>query len=63
MPEVVALSRRTLNVIRQNIAFSVVLNLVSVVAAGVGWISPIGGAVLHEGGAMAVIINAVRLLR
>ena len=25
--------------------------------------SPIGGAVIHEGGAMAVILNAVRLLR
>jgi len=41
----------------------VVLNIASVVAAGIGWISPIGGAVLHEGGAMAVILNAIRLLR
>jgi Cd2+/Zn2+-exporting ATPase len=63
MPEIVALSRRTLKVIRQNIGFSVFLNIVSVVAAGMGWISPIGGAVIHEAGAMAVIINAVRLLR
>jgi Cd2+/Zn2+-exporting ATPase len=63
MPEVVALSRRTLKVIRQNIGFSVFLNILSVVAAGLGWISPIGGAVIHEAGAMAVIINAVRLLR
>ena len=63
LPEIIALSRRTLKVIRQNIAFSVVLNLVSVLAAGMGWISPIGGAVLHESGAMAVILNAIRLLR
>jgi Cd2+/Zn2+-exporting ATPase len=63
MPEVVALSRRTMKVIRQNIAFSVFLNVASVVAAGLAWISPIGGAVIHEGGAMAVILNAVRLLR
>jgi P-type E1-E2 ATPase len=63
MPEIIALSRRTLNIIRQNIAFSVGLNILSVVAAGLGWISPIGGAIIHEGGAMAVIINAVRLLR
>ncbi len=63
MPEVVALSRRTLKVIRQNIGFSVFLNILSVVAAGLGWISPIGGAVIHEAGAMAVIVNAVRLLR
>jgi len=63
MPEIIALSRRTLKVIRQNIAFSVVLNILSVFAAGLGWISPIGGAVLHESGAMAVVLNAVRLLR
>jgi len=63
MPEVVALSRRTLKVIRQNIAFSVFLNVLSVVAAGLGWLSPIGGAVIHGGGALAVILNAVRLLR
>ena len=63
LPEVVALSRRTLAVIRQNIGFSVLLNLLSVLAAGLGWISPIGGAVIHESGAMAVILNAVRLLR
>ena len=63
MPEVVDLSRRTLRVIRQNIAFSVGLNILSVVAAGWGWISPIGGAVIHEAGALAVIINAIRLLR
>ena len=63
MPEIIALSRRTLNVIRQNIAFSVALNVLSVLAAGLGWISPIGGAILHESGAMVVILNAVRLLR
>lgn len=63
MPEVVELSRRTLRVIRQNIAFSVGLNIFSVVAAGLAWISPIGGAVIHEAGALAVIINAMRLLR
>ena len=63
MPEVVDLSRRTLGVIRQNIAFSVGLNILSVVAAGLGWISPIGGAVIHEAGALAVILNAIRLLR
>jgi len=62
MPEIIALSRRTLKVIRQNIALSVALNLLSVLAAGLGWISPIGGAMLHESGAMAVILNAMRLL-
>ena len=63
MPEVIELSRRTLKVIRQNIAFSVGLNVLSLVAAGLGWVSPIGGAIIHESGAMAVILNAIRLLR
>ncbi len=63
MAEIVALSRRTLRVIRQNIGFSVLLNVAAVVAAGMGWINPIGGAVLHESGAMVVILNAIRLLR
>ena len=63
MPEVVELSRRTLRVIRQNILFSVGLNIVSVAGAGLAWISPIGGAVVHEAGALAVILNAIRLLR
>ena len=63
LPEIIALSRRTLSVIRQNITFSIILNLFSVLAAGLGWISPIGGAILHEAGAMAVILNAIRLIR
>jgi P-type E1-E2 ATPase len=63
MPEVVELSRRMLRVIAQNVAFSVAVNLGSVVAAGMGWISPIAGAVIHETSAMAVIVNAMRLLR
>ncbi len=63
MAEAVALSRRTLRVIRQNIWFSVVMNVASVVAAGLGWLNPIAGAVVHEGSAMAVILNAIRLLR
>lgn len=63
MPEIVDLSRRTLRVIWQNIGFSIGLNIASVAAAGFGVISPIGGAIIHEAGALAVIINAIRLLR
>jgi Cd2+/Zn2+-exporting ATPase len=63
MPEVVALSRRTLSVIKQNIWFSVIVNIASVIAAGMKWIDPVWGAFIHEGSAMAVILNAMRLLR
>jgi Cd2+/Zn2+-exporting ATPase len=63
LPELLRLSRRTLRVIWQNIAFSVAVNIASVVAAGMKWIDPVWGAFIHEGSAMAVILNALRLLR
>ncbi len=47
MPEVVSLSRRTLKVIHQYVGFTVFL-ILAVVAAGLGWISPIGGAVIKR---------------
>lgn len=63
LPELLCLSRRTLQVIWQNIAFSVVVNIASVIAAGMKWIDPVWGAFIHESSAMAVILNALRLLR
>jgi len=63
LPELLLLSRRTLRVIWQNIAFSVVINIASVIAAGMKWIGPVWGAFIHESSAMAVILNALRLLR
>lgn len=63
MPELITLSRRTLCVIRQNIWFSVIVNIIAIIAASKGWISPVFGAFIHEGSAMAVILNAMRLLR
>ena len=57
MPEVVALSRRALRVIHQNIGVSVFLNVVSVVAAAQGWISPIGAVIL------ALISGSAQALR
>lgn len=63
LPELLRLSRRTLRVIWQNIAFSVAITILAVVAAGLKWIDPVWGAFIHEGSALAVILNALRLLR
>jgi Cd2+/Zn2+-exporting ATPase len=62
IPEVLALARRALSVIRQNVLLSVAINLGAVVLAGVGIVTPILGAVVHEASAMLVVMNAVRLI-
>lgn len=62
LPFAVALSRRTARIIRQNLAFSllIVAALVPATLAGL----PIGPAVfIHEGSTLLVVANALRLLR
>ncbi len=57
-------SRRMLRIIWQNIiAFAVVFNVAAVVAASLGWIRPVWvGAVVHQVGSLAVVLNSLRLL-
>lgn len=57
-----ALARRDLTVIRQNILLSVAINLLAVVLAGVGIVSPILGAIIHEASAVLLVVNAVRII-
>jgi cation transport ATPase len=61
---VLALARRALTVIRQNIllSLSVAINLLAVVLAGLGIVTHILGAIVHEASAMLVVVNAVRLI-
>ncbi|MBF6210072.1 heavy metal translocating P-type ATPase [Nocardia puris] len=62
LPFAVALSRRTARVIRQNLAFSLLIVAILVPATLMGL--PIGPAVfIHEGSTLLVVANALRLLR
>ncbi|WP_225728014.1 MULTISPECIES: heavy metal translocating P-type ATPase [unclassified Nocardia] len=62
LPFAVALSRRTARVIRQNLAFSLLIVAALVPATLLGL--PIGPAVfIHEGSTLLVVANALRLLR
>ncbi len=63
LPEAIRLARRTVRVMRQNIAIAlltVVLLLVGVFAGGV---TMAVGMLVHEGSVLLVIANAMRLLR
>ncbi len=62
IPEVLALARRALRVIRDNVVFSVVINLLAVILAGLGMVTPVLGAIIHEASAMLVVMNAVRVI-
>lgn len=63
LPFLIQLSRRTTRVINQNLVTGVSLIAVFEVMAGMGWLAPILGAVLHMLTATAVILNSARLVR
>lgn len=57
----VTLGRRMLLVIKCNIAFSLVFNLISVLAGAAGLVSPVMGAVLHNVGSVLVVLSSASL--
>lgn len=63
LPGLVALSRATTRVIRQNILiFAFGLNAVAMVSASLGVLGPVAAALLHQAGSLLVLLNAMRLL-
>lgn len=61
--EVLALSRRTLGIVHQNIwLFAVLGNAVGIALASAGWVSPVGAAVIHNLTSAFVVLNSARLL-
>ena len=62
VPQIISLSRRTLKVIRQNIIFSMSMNLLALVLSGFGVIGPVIGAIMHEASSLPVIANSARLV-
>ncbi len=63
VPGVIRMARRTLGTIRLGILFSLVVNLAATVLAVTGLIGPVGGALVHNIGSVAVITAAAMLLR
>ncbi len=60
--QTVALGQKTLEVIGENYAISVSLNLAGMVLAAFGWISPLTGALCHNLITVGVVSNSTRLL-
>jgi Cd2+/Zn2+-exporting ATPase len=62
IPYLVDLSRTGLGVIRNNVIFSMGMNILSVVLSITGIIGPVVGAIMHEVSALPVVANSARLI-
>jgi Cd2+/Zn2+-exporting ATPase len=62
VPQVIDLSRSTMVIIKQNVAFSLAFNLLSLVLGGLGTIGPVVGAILHEVSSVPTLANSARLI-
>ena len=61
LPEAVALARRTVRIIRQNLGWAVAYNLVALPLAALGWIPPWAAAIGMSASSLLVVANALRL--
>lgn len=62
LPQIIELSRRALIVIKQNVIFSMSMNVLSVILGSFGIIGPVFGALMHEASALPVLANSARLI-
>ncbi len=63
LPHLMALSRRMMSTIRMNLTFSMGLNFLAIFLAMAGTLNPVVGALVHNVGSVAVILNSALLLK
>ena len=60
---IVQLSRSAVRTIQQNIIVANAINFFAIAFAAYGWLGPVGAAIVHNAGAILVVLNSARLLR
>ncbi|WP_367567561.1 heavy metal translocating P-type ATPase [Lacrimispora sp.] len=63
LPHLLALSRKMMSTIKYNMVFSMGLNFLAIALAVSGALNPVAGALVHNAGSVAVIINSSLLLK
>jgi len=63
LDEAIVLAKRTVRIARQSVVADMAMSVVTMIAAGVGWLSTVDGAVLQEVIDVAAILSALRALR
>jgi len=61
LPWLIRLSRRMLAIIKINIVFGLAFNAIAVLAGGMGWLSPIMAAIVHNVGSVLVVFASASL--
>ncbi len=61
LPWLIRLSRRMLCIIKINIVFGLAFNAAAVVAGGMGWLTPIWAAIVHNVGSVLVVFASASL--
>ncbi|HEY9197848.1 MAG TPA: heavy metal translocating P-type ATPase [Gammaproteobacteria bacterium] len=61
LPQAVRMARRTLAIIRQNLAWALLYNVLAVPLAAAGWIAPWMAAIGMSASSLLVVVNALRL--
>jgi heavy metal translocating P-type ATPase len=63
LADAVRIGRRSLSIARQSVLAGMALSVAAMIAAALGHLPPVAGALLQEGIDLAVIVNALRALR
>lgn len=63
IPHLLMLSKKIMHTINLNLAASMILNFVAIALAITGILNPVVGALVHNAGSVAVIINSSLLLK
>jgi len=61
--DAVRIARRTRRIAVQSVVIGMSLSIAAMLAAGLGWLPPLAGAILQEGIDVLAILNALRALR
>jgi cation-transporting P-type ATPase C len=62
LPELVGLSKKTMNIIKQNFIATFLINGGAILLGALGIISPIAGAAIHNAATIGVVLNSTRIL-
>ena len=63
IPETIRKSRKAIRTIWQNIVVANIINFAAIIFAALGLLGPVAAAIVHNAGAILVVLNSARLLR
>jgi cation-transporting P-type ATPase C len=59
--QIMNLGQQTINTIKQNVALSMIINILGLALSTQGLINPILASIIHESSALIVVFNSLRL--